>query len=364
MRTIIPHGRGSGAHHTNRFEQLHYVKSIWDDAIEDQEKAVTKFLTVHPKTLVNPVNSPDLPFGWSMNPYQGCEHGCAYCYARPTHEYWGYNAGLDFEKNLLVKQNAPRLFKELLQSRKWKGEPVMLSGNTDPYQPLEKKFGITRALLEIARDHKQPIGIITKNALVLRDLDILTEMAAEGLVRAAISVTTRDESLRRRMEPRTSSYAKRLQTIEQLAQAGIPVMTMMAPVIPGLNSHEIFDIAEATAEAGARRIAYTALRLNGSVASVFQDWVKHNYPDRAAKVLHQVRQLHTGQLSDSRFGKRMRGEGPVAEQFRQQFALANKKFFAGRTWPDLNLRLYRRQVAEQLDLFNFSPVNRGEFHEA
>lgn len=346
-------GRGVSSNHNNRYSQQHYVATPWEVPEEENQNLKTKFLQVYPKTLVNQVTSPDIPFGWSMNPYQGCEHGCAYCYARPTHEYWGYNSGLDFESKLLVKTNAPVLFKELLTSKSWKGEPILLSGNTDPYQPLEKKMEITKRLLEIALDYRQPVSIITKNSLILRDLELLEALNKHQLIQVAITITTLQEDLRRKLEPRTATSAKRLETVKALSEMGIPTTVMMAPIIPALNSHEIFSIAEASSQAGARRMGYTSLRLNNGMDRIFGEWLKQHYPDRLSRITHLTMQLHGGKVSNNQFGARMKGKGTLADQIKQQITLANKRYFTNAALPVLSSKMYRKQPVEQLDLFTF-----------
>ncbi len=282
-----------------------------------------------PKTIVNKVTSPDVGPGHSLNPYQGCEHGCIYCYARNSHEYWGYGAGLDFEQKILVKRNAVELLEAKLRSKSWKAEPIMLSGNTDCYQPVEKKLEITRNLLKTFLKYRHPVGIITKNALVQRDLDILKELNKERLINVNISITSLQEKTRRILEPRTASIKKRLETVEKLSKAGIPVRVMMAPIIPSINSHEIMPLVKEIAERGALGVGYTIVRLNGAIGGIFSDWIKKAMPDRAEKVLHQIEHVHGGSLNDSRFGTRMKGEGEFADQVAQQFKIARKTIFKG-----------------------------------
>ncbi|HRH38980.1 MAG TPA: PA0069 family radical SAM protein, partial [Flavobacteriales bacterium] len=331
-------GRGAGAQVANRFLKQSYSIEHWEGIDEPMEDAKpTRYLVEHPKTIVNPVNSPDLPFVYSMNPYQGCEHGCAYCYARPTHEYWGYSAGLDFEQVIIVKRNAPELFEKTLRSAKWKVQPISISGATDPYQPVERKEGITRQLLMIARDFKQPVTIITKNALVLRDIDVLRDLAADNLIGVAISLTTLNEDLRRVMEPRTSTGANRLRTISTLREAGIPVMAMIAPVIPALNEHEVPTLLKAAADAGAMTAGYTLLRTNGAVQPVFERWLDQHFPDRASKIMAQTKASHGGNMNDSVSGRRMRGEGVFASNINRVFTVLRKRYFGGATMPELEL---------------------------
>jgi len=286
-----------------------------------------------------------------MNPYQGCEHGCIYCYARNTHEYWGYSAGLDFERKILYKKNAPQLLEDKLKSKKWEAQNIMLSGNTDCYQPIEKKLEITRKMLQVLLKYKHPVSIITKNALIQRDLDILSEMAKLNLIHVSISITSLKEDTRLVLEPRTTSIKKRLETIKILSDNGIPVNVMMAPIIPAINNHEIFDLIKITSELGACSAAYTIVRLNGTIANIFTDWVKKTLPDKANKILHQIKSCHGGQLNDSRYGKRMRGEGKIAEQVAIQFRLAKKIYFSSKCMPPLNYKLYYKQKNTQYKLF-------------
>jgi DNA repair photolyase len=345
-------GRGAQQQVANRFLKNSYGVVHWEGIDEvDDEVHPTKYLEIFPKTIVNKVASPDLHMAWSLNPYQGCEHGCAYCYARPTHEYWGYSAGLDFERVVLMKRNAPELLEKTLRDPKWDVGTISISGNTDCYQPIERREGITRKLLQVAQRFRQPIGIITKNALVLRDMDILSEMAADRLATVAISLTTLDEGLRRKMEPRTSSAANRLKAMEGLSAAGIPVHAMIAPIIPGLTDSEVPALLKAAAEAGARGAGYTVVRTNGAVQEVFRLWLETHFPDRALKVVGQVRSVHGGTMNDSDFGRRMRGEGTFAENIHQVFSLFRDRYFGERRTPDMDRTLFQRPPTGQLDLF-------------
>lgn len=339
-------GRGASYNPKNRFFKN---EVSWDDEFRPgvDEKVQTKYIDIFPKTIINKVPSPDVPMDFSINPYQGCEHGCSYCYARPTHEYWGYGAGLEFESVILIKKNAPDLLQKAFEKKSWKGAPIMLSGNTDCYQPAERKFEITRQLLKVCLEYRNPVGIITKNNLVLRDMDILSEMASENLAMVNISLNTLTEDLRRRSEPRTTSVNGRLNAIEKLSEAGIPVNVLIAPVIPGLNSHEIFALVEEVSKRGASSIGYIVLRLNGHLENLFSDWLDIHYPDRKDKVLNQVSEAHGGSVNDFRFGKRMRGEGEMVEQLRQTFNLAKRRFFKGRSIPSLNSDLFLRPSAQQ-----------------
>lgn len=356
-------GRGAQSDPPNRFaehyevqdpEYLEYCHHEGEEAASNR----TRFHLSDPKSIVNKVKSPDVGMSFSMNPYQGCEHGCVYCYARNSHEYWGFNAGTDFEKHILVKQKAAELLEKQLRSRSWKPETIVLSGNTDCYQPAEKKFKLTRACLSVFLKYRHPVGIITKNALILRDIDLLKQLQQMGLIKVYISLTTLDEDTRRKLEPRTATIKKRIQTISTLSAAGIPVTAMIAPVIPGINSHEILPLAKAAKEAGATDIAYTVVRLNGAIAGIFKTWIEQTMPEKAGRVLSLISQCHGGQLSDSRFGIRNKGEGPVAEQIRQLITIAKQKYFPDPRPCTLNRDLYQerrthhtRNEGDQLELF-------------
>jgi DNA repair photolyase len=346
-------GRGAQYNAHNPYSATHYVQEHPESLDEPLlENSPTEFLLEHPRRIINVVKSPDIPMDYSINPYQGCEHGCTYCYARVTHQYWGMSAGLDFERKILVKENAAELLRDELGKQGYHCKPIMLSGNTDCYQPAERRFGITRQLLEVMAAFRQPVGIITKNSLILRDMDILSEMARENLVRVNISITTLDEGLRRAMEPRTATSAQRLKTVEQLTQAGIPVNVMIAPIIPGLTSEELVPVMKAAAEAGAATASYTLVRLNGAIGEIFTDWIRKNLPDRAEKVLRQVAEAHGGSLGDSRPGTRLSGEGNLAEAIRRLFRMAHLKYMPPSTLPPMNTDSFRRPRADgQLSLF-------------
>lgn len=349
-------GRGAQKNVQNRFfaqsqERLDDFLEYCHKEGENPDDNKTHFLEVFPKTIVNQVESPDVGMGYSMNVYQGCEHGCIYCYARNSHEYWGYSAGLDFERKILVKKNAPQLLEEKLKSKNWKPHTIVMSGNTDCYQPAERRLGITRQCLEVFYKYRHPVGIITKNALITRDLDILSKLAVENLVGVSVSITSLSEKTRMALEPRTASIAKRLQTVRELSQAGIPVNVMIAPLIPGINSHEVLPLAKAAAAAGALSIGYTVVRLNGAIGEIFSDWIRKAMPDRADKVLNQIKDCHGGSLNDSRWETRMRGEGEFAQMMRSQIHLARKKFFSDKEFPQMNLSLYHQFKPGQLDLF-------------
>lgn len=336
-------GRGAQIKPSNRFLKAEFVTEHPEGIDEDfHVNPLTQVFYETPRKIINKVDSPDLGMDYSMNPYQGCEHGCVYCYARNTHEYYGFSAGLDFETRIVAKKNAASLLEKQLVDPGWKVSPIMLSGNTDCYQPLERRLELTRKMLQVLLKFRHPVGIITKNSLITRDLDILSDLARERLVCVMISVTTLDEDLRRRMEPRTAAAPKRHKTIEQLASAGIPVGIMNAPVIPGLNHHEIPEVLRQGADHGAVTAGMTVVRLNGPIAGIFEDWLKKNFPDRCGKVLNQVADLHGGRLSDSRFGKRMSGEGNLADIIHQLYRQAKTRHFKGRGFPPYDLTRFRR----------------------
>jgi DNA repair photolyase len=319
-------GRGSSVNIINRFEKNHYKPDITDELIAEQVLPRTEFLPDSSRTVVSTNNSPDIGFNFSVNPYRGCEHGCAYCYARPSHEYLGYSAGLDFETKIFVKEKAPALLRDKLMSRSWKPELIMMSGITDCYQPVERKLELTRGCLRVLADFRNPVSLITKNHLVTRDIDIFKELAEFGCVSIYISITTLDADLGGTLEPRTSRPLARLKTIEELAKAGIPVGVNVAPVIPGLTDHEMPKILKAAKEAGASSAGMTPLRLPGSVLPIFEEWLEQHRPERKAKVLSLIRSLRGGKLNDANFGSRMRGEGAIAENLQQMFQLYKKKF--------------------------------------
>ncbi len=355
-KSLLIKGRGAQSNHPNRFlahvhehrdEFLEYCRTHGEPVASNK----TLYLPIHPKTIINEVKSPDLRMDFSMNPYQGCEHGCVYCYARNTHEYWGYSAGLDFEKRILVKENAARLLEDCIKRKSWQAKTIVLSGNTDCYQPAEKKYRITRSCLEIFLKYRHPVGLITKNDLILRDLDVLCELNKYNLVSVHISVTTLSEKTRRMLEPRTSTIKKRLKLIEKLSGSGIRVNAMLAPIIPGINSHELLALAKACADHGASSFGYTVVRLNGAIGSLFTEWIRKAMPDRAQKVLNQIASCHGGQLNDSRFGVRTRGEGQLAQQIKEMARLARSKYYKAKQLPPLNTSLHESYKSGQLRLF-------------
>jgi DNA repair photolyase len=346
-------GRGAGGNTPNRFERLRYAN---DDAIEPApgEEAPTlrtEYFSDASRSILSTNDSPDIPFDVSLNPYRGCEHGCAYCYARPTHEYLGFSAGLDFESRILVKEDAPELLRKELSSRRWKPQTVALSGVTDPYQPVERKLGLTRRCLEVFLDFRNPVGIVTKGDLVTRDGDLLSALAAFGAASVALSIATLDEGLARAMEPRAPSPRARLEAIRALSSAGVPTSVYVAPVVPGLNDHEMPAVLAAAREAGARFASSTPVRLPLAVAPLFVDWLERNLPLRKDKVLSRIRDVRGGGLNDPAFGSRMRGEGPYAEQLRALFRVAARKAGFEPGGPSLSAASFRVSSGPQLSLF-------------
>jgi DNA repair photolyase len=354
MSPPAPRGRGSHLNPPNRFTLLH--TEALDDPVGDGEAGAgprTQFFFERSRSIVTENASPDIPFRYSINPYRGCEQGCPYCYARPTHEYLGLNAGLDFETKIVVKENAPELFRDFLARDAWEPEPIVLSGVTDCYQPCERRFRLTRACLEVAAEARQPMSLITKNALLLRDLDLLRAMAAEGLLHVNVSVTTLDAGLARSMEPRTSAPAARLRAVRELAEAGVPVRVMVAPVIPGLNDNELPAILRAAREAGARAAGYQLLRLPLTVAPVFLEWLQREQPARLARVEGRVRDARGGKLNNAEFGKRMRGTGEMARQIGDLFKLFARRYGLDRGLPPHDCSRFRPPLPKtgQLRLF-------------
>jgi DNA repair photolyase len=347
--TSIP-ARGTASNPANRFEQIHLERDAdWNP--DEEPLPTTQFLRDHSRTILNRNDSPDIGFEFSLNPYRGCEHGCIYCYARPTHEYLGFSAGLDFETRIMVKEDAPRLLREELSSPKWQPQTIAMSGVTDCYQPVERRLKLARGCLEVLAEFRNPVGIVTKNQLVTRDLDLLTELAKHNAVVVFVSVTTLDTDLRKVMEPRTSPPAARLATIRALAQAGVPVGVLVAPVIPGLTDHEIPAIVAAAVEAGARFAGHVVLRLPYAVAPLFEQWLATHFPEKKEKVLNRLRALRGGKLYDAQFGKRMTGEGIFAEQIEQMFNVACRRAGIADHHLKLSTAAFRRPGGRQLGLF-------------
>lgn len=340
-------GRGAQFNTKNKFQKNESTREHIE-GIDDWEdpNVTTQYIEQESKTIVNYVESPDVGMAYSMNAYAGCEHGCIYCYARNVHEYWGYSAGLDFESKIVVKLNAARLLRKELMNPKWKCMPIMLSGNTDCYQPAEQKYRLTRSLLEVCNEFNQPVGILTKNAWIIKDTDILQELAKKRLVSAMVSITSFNEELRRTMEPRTATASQRLKVIEHLSNAGIRTGVMMGPMIPGLNDHEMQRIMKEASERGATFTAYTFIRLNGAIKFLFHDWLYKNYPDRADKIWHLIEQSHAGKVNDSRWGARMRGEGSIADMVAQQYKKYGKLYGMNQERWSLDTESFRRPGAQ------------------
>lgn len=342
-------GRGAGGNPPNRFEKIHVERDADRDPAEDPSPK-TQFLRDLSQSIITYNDSPDIPFGAGVNPYRGCEHGCSYCYARNTHEYLGFSAGLDFESKIMVKENAPELLRRELSSPKWKPQLLGMSGVTDCYQPIERKLQLTRRCLAVLAEFRNPVGIITKNYLVTRDIDLLAELAAHQAVLVHLSINSLDAELARSLEPRAASPAMRLSAVEALAKAGIPVGVLVAPVIPALNDHEIPAVLAACKAAGARWASTEILRLPLTVAPIFEEWLRRNFPQRAEKVLNRIRDIRGGKLNDARFGSRMRGEGVFADQISQMFKIAHRKVRFTEPYPELSTAAFRRPEGAQLAL--------------
>jgi DNA repair photolyase len=342
--------RGAAENPPNRFEKIHLERDEdWNP--EEDPLPRTQFLKDSSKSIISYNDSPDIGFEASVNPYRGCEHGCIYCYARPFHEYLGFSSGLEFETKIMVKENAPKLLRDELSSPKWKPQVIAMSGVTDCYQPVERKLKLTRGCLEVLAEFRNPVGIVTKNVLVTRDIDLLSELARHNAATVCISITTLDTELRKIMEPRTSPPPARLEAIHRLAQAGVHVGVLMAPIIPGLTDHEIPAVLEAAAKAGAKFAGHVTLRLPHAVAPLFEQWLQTHFPDRKDKVLNRLRAMRGGKLYDSQFGQRMRGEGIFADQIDQLFDVARRKTgIANREW-NLSAASFRRPGGAQLQLF-------------
>jgi DNA repair photolyase len=347
-------GRGASSDPGNRFEKLRFQQDLSDLSNlygeEDKPRLKTEFYVDKSKTILASNDSPDVGFTYSINPYRGCEHGCAYCYARPTHEYLGFSAGLDFESKIIVKHNAPELLRRKLESPTWKPQVIMMSGNTDCYQPIERKLEITRKLLKVLLDFRNPVSMITKNQLVTRDIDLLRELARFNAVNVTLSITSLDDELVGVLEPRTSRPQARLRTIEELAKNGIPVGVNVAPVIVGLNDHEMPKILEAAANAGAITAAYIPVRLPHAVAPLFTEWLEVHRPLRKEKVLHAIEETRGGKLNDPRFGKRMRGEGERADMLKNMFDVYTKKYGLNEKRVELSIKNFTQHPG-QLDFF-------------
>ncbi len=347
---LISAHRGAPENPANRFEKIHLVP---DEEWNPEEDVLprTQFLVDHSQTAIAHNDSPDIGFRSSLNPYRGCEHGCIYCYARPTHEYLGFSSGLDFESKIMVKLNAPELLRAELSSPKWEPQVIVMSGVTDCYQPVERKLKLTRRCLEVLLEFRNPVGIITKNCLVARDVDVLSELAKHQCVSVCLSVTTLDLELRKVMEPRTSPPKARLDAIRKLADAGIPVSVNVAPIIPGLTDHEMPAILKAAHDAGATSAGFTVVRLPYANAPLFEKWLETHFPDRKEKVLNRIKAMRGGKLYNSQWGTRMRGEGIFAEQIEAMFDVARRKAgFTNESRYELSTANFRRPGGSQLSL--------------
>lgn len=349
-------GRSSGFNPQNRFEEISVVPSDEDDRFfpdEDREqtKIETKYYVDTSRTVLARNDSPDIPFTYSMNPYRGCEHGCIYCYARPSHEYLGFSAGLDFESKIMVKEDAPQLLRRTFMKKSWEPQVVALAGNTDCYQPVERKLGLTRRCLEVFLEFRNPVGMVTKNSLITRDLDILFEMAQLNLVSVFFSVTSLNRELTSKMEPRTSSPAKKLEAIETLAKSGIPVGVLVAPVIPGLTDEEIPSILREASSRGARRASIQMLRLPFAVKDLFLDWIRREFPDRESRIVGRLKQVRGGKMSSYDWGERMRGTGETAKAIRQLFQASRKKYGLNEDHLELSTDKFRRPSGAQTEIF-------------
>jgi DNA repair photolyase len=349
-------GRGASFNPKNRFEAIASerapagVAEYFEDP-EEGRSLLTKFYVDHTRSILAKNDSPDVGFAYSINPYRGCEHGCIYCYARPTHEYLGFSSGLDFETKIMVKPEAARLLEEQFNKRSWKPQTVMMSGDTDCYQPIEKKLQITRQCLAVFLKYRNPVSIVTKNALIQRDIDILKELAALNLVIVTISITSLHHDLIRRMEPRTSIPAKRLETIKALTNAGIPVAVNACPIIPGLNDVEIPSILEESIRCGARHAGYTMVRLPNSVKDLFVEWLGRELPERAPTILNRIRDIRNGNLTCGDFGKRMNGEGQLADAIDQLFQASCRKLHLNESKLAVSSSLFIRKTTPQISLF-------------
>lgn len=353
-----PRGRGAAVQPDNPYlsaQRIDDLEHVADDTdyLESLERPPTIYFDDVSQSIVATNDSPDVGFNFSVNPYRGCAHGCSYCFARPGHEYLGLSAGIDFETKIMVKRRAPELLRTFLANPKWAPETIVFSGVTDCFQPIERQLRLTRGCLAVAAECRQPVGIITKNALVTRDIDLLRALAAHRAVRVAVSVTTLDQELARDMEPRTSSPAARLRAIAELAAAGVAAEVMVAPIIPGLNDHEVPAILEAASRAGAHGAGYVLLRLPTTVRNVFLDWLHRHRPNHAAKVESFVRSTRHGRMYSSNWTERQRGRGPIAQHIENSFKLFAKKFGLSNRLPPLNAEAFRppRPASGQMQLF-------------
>jgi DNA repair photolyase len=342
-------GRGAAHNPPNRFERIHLEP---DEDWNPEEHGVpkTQYFRDATQTFITRNHSPDVGFETSINPYRGCEHGCIYCFARPTHEYLGFSAGLDFESRIMIKEDGPELLRKELSSPKWKPQTIVMSGVTDCYQPIERKMRITRRCLEVLAEFCNPVAIITKNHLVTRDIDLLSELARHNAAVVNVSVTTLDPTLTPRLEPRASLPAHRIAAVKELSAAGVPVNVMVAPVIPGITDHEIPRIIQAVAEAGAVSAGFVLVRLPWAVAPMFENWVERHFPDRKDKVLNRIREMRGGKLNDPNFGSRMRGQGIFAEQIGKMFRVACRQCGLPKREVNLSTASFRAPSGPQMQL--------------
>ena len=343
-------GRGTGINPGNRFESKHYSRELSEPDIKFKKK--TEYFSDYSKSVLSTNNSPDLPFNVSLNPYRGCEHGCSYCYARPNHEFLGFSSGLDFETKIMVKHKAPKLLRKALINKAWKPQVIHLSGVTDPYQPIEKDKKLTRGCLKVLKAFRNPVTLITKNHLILRDLDILAEMAKFDGVSVSVSITSLDHKLCNVMEPRTSMPENRLKAIEKLSNEGIPVGIMVAPIIPGLNDYEIPKIIKIATDAGAQFAGYTLLRLPFSVSEIFINWLDTHYPAKKKKILSLLKDARNGKLHESKTGSRMTGKGNIAESISRLFNLSVKNAHIEKYSLVLSTKNFRNPEQKQMTLFS------------
>ncbi|WP_215225684.1 PA0069 family radical SAM protein [Echinicola shivajiensis] len=332
-------GRGANITPDNPYLKRKLVIEHIEGVDEEQylEKPQTKYYKEHTKGALSKNDSPDLPLNYSVNPYQGCEHGCIYCYARNSHQYWGFDAGLGFETNIMVKSNIVEVLKQQMNSKHYVPSPIMLSGNTDCYQPAEKKYRLTRKILELCLELKHPLSIITKNTLIQRDKDLIQELAKLNLVHVYFSINHIDSRLKTLLEPRTATATKKIKTMEEFTAAGIPCGVMVAPIIPAINTADIAEIIKRTAQAGALNAGYTVVRLNGNVKQVFVNWLRENFPDRAEKVMHQIEELHGGKLNDTEWGRRIKGSGAMAKMIEKIFLTSKERYMKNRSMPSFDL---------------------------
>ncbi|HKI78835.1 MAG TPA: PA0069 family radical SAM protein [Ignavibacteriaceae bacterium] len=349
-------GRGTGENPPNRFEKFHVeeTEDIYDEhSYEDdsERKIETVFYKDHSKTVISKNNSSDIPFDYSFNPYRGCEHGCVYCYARPTHEFLGFSLGIDFETKIMIKENGAELLRLEFEKKSYVPKLIMFSGDTDCYQPIEKKLEITRKALKVCLEYRNPVSIITKNSLILRDIDILREMAKMNLVTTMLSITSLDKILISKMEPRTATPERKLNTIQKLSEAEIPVGVNIAPVISGLTDGEIPEILRQSAKRGATYASYILLRLPLSLKEIFIKWLEAEFPDRKEKILNKIREMRDGKLNESEIGKRFKSKGQQAEAIRNLFYISCRKYNLNQRNIDLTTSLFKRHPGNQLEMF-------------